>query len=545
MVEVLRELGLSKRETEVYILLAKKGFQGVNSIATTLKMDRPQTYRALKSLQEKGVVEATIESPTRYAAISLETLIDSLVKEKKNAVEHLEADKQDLVAYWKSLTVEESEYPIARFQVVMTREGIYSKVARMVEESEKEILILTTSLGVIQEDMAGIFDKVKRSAQEKPEFQCRILSNVSWENRQIVKQTLEKINKKMNVEWRHIDMGSKFYPRFAIKDDEEAILYVMPRDDTSMPSKEDTGLWITSKMFISTLRSSFMEMWRNATDASERIEALESGKPVEETIIIKDETDAEDKIKDILHVANKEVDLVTSSVGIKRILSNSLFRSLAERSIKFRIMAPIDLDNFEVARKLAEKYEIRHTTISYLTMMMVDDGHLFMFKAPPIAEAVTESPFYMRDVFYTNDQEYLERIKEILNDIWKRGTDVSEIISGASKTMLIETSGSATLLEVAETMLKNNVSAVLVTENNRTTGIINEKELLRSIVQAQKDPRKTYAREVMSTPVLTIDAEEPLMDALRTMKEKGIERLAIMRKGKLVGMLAGNHAKQT
>ena len=73
---------------------------------------------------------------------------------------------------------------------------------------------------------------------------------------------------------------------------------------------------------------------------------------------------------------------------------------------------------------------------------------------------------------------------------------------------------------------------------------INDKELLRSIVKAQKDPRKTYAREVMTTPVMTVNAEEPLMEALKTIKDKGIERLVIMRKGKLVGMLAGSPTRQ-
>jgi CBS domain-containing protein len=41
----------------------------------------------------------------------------------------------------------------------------------------------------------------------------------------------------------------------------------------------------------------------------------------------------------------------------------------------------------------------------------------------------------------------------------------------------------------------------------------------------------------MSTPVLTIDSDTPLIEALRTIKKNHIPRLAVMKKGKLIAML--------
>ena len=53
-------------------------------------------------------------------------------------------------------------------------------------------------------------------------------------------------------------------------------------------------------------------------------------------------------------------------------------------------MASIDLDNLEPAQKLATRYEIKHVPISYLTMMLVDNKHLFMFKMPPLSDFGSE-----------------------------------------------------------------------------------------------------------------------------------------------------------
>ncbi len=66
-------------------------------------------------------------------------------------------------------------------------------------------------------------------------------------------------------------------------------------------------------------------------------------------------------------------------------------------------MASIDLDNLEPAQRLLSRYEVKHVPISYLTMMLVDNKHLFMFKMPPLSDFGSESAFYLADTFYSTD----------------------------------------------------------------------------------------------------------------------------------------------
>lgn len=537
IIEVLCELGLSKREADVYLALSRRGIQGVNSLSTVLKMDRVQAYRILKSLQEKGVVETSLETPTRFSAISLEALIDSYIKIKKSEVDGLEVKKNELIAYWKSFSVKTPEYPIAKFRVLRERKKIYMEILSMIQNSKKEVLELTTSSGVIQEDIAGIFDTMIDLAQKNPNSQFRILTTISKENYEVIEEMIKKIaTKSLNILWRHLDLGSKNYPRFIMKDENEAILYVTSRDELSL-SQEDTGLWIRSGVFTSTLRESFMEMWRNAIQADERIEELKTGKPVEETAIIKDAQESQIKLRKILDAAEKEIIAITSSDGINRFLENNLLKSLSEKGLNFRIMAPIDLDNLEAACKLSEISEVRHVPISYLMMLMVDDRHLFMFRMPT-AEADVKTVFYLENMFYTNDSRYVERVSEMLNDIWKRGLDIRELSTGSGmKTQTVHVSSSEAVSKVVDCMLVNNVNSVIVTENDNPIGIINENDILRKILKQRRNPEKISAKEIMSLPIVKIESAEPLMGSLKIMRRMKMQRLAVFRNGKLVGML--------
>jgi len=290
-------------------------------------------------------------------------------------------------------------------------------------------------------------------------------------------------------------------------------------------------------MFVSTLKASFMEIWDNAINVNDRIRELETGKLIEETKVIKDPAEAQAKITEVLDTTKSEVVLISSSTGINKISESDPFRKYVDKGVKFRIMSPIDLDNLESAKRLTELYEVKHVSISYLTMMIADGKHLFMFKVP-LSEEENMSPFYMYNTFYTNDQKYVERASELLNDIWKRGTLVSEISSGGPMgAPIVEVSSTNTILEVIDIMMKNVVNSVLVSENNTIKGIVDQKDILEKVLISRKDPEKTKASEIMSTPVLAIDSNESLVEALKTIRIKRIPRLAVMKEGKLIAVL--------
>ncbi len=541
----LQILGLSKREIQVYMFLAKSGVQSTSFVAKRLKMERVQAYRTFKKLQEKGFIEATLERPTRFTIVAFEALVDNFINTKKSEVVNLNDQKQELLVAWQSISAPESEYPVAKFSIITGKKKIHAKMISMIEESKSQIIVLTTALGIIQEDIAGIFDAAVTPSQER-NVTVQIITEIVPENLKTVDRIDQSIAEdKLNIKLRHVGMSSRFFPRFLIKDEEEAILYAPFGNEASVLNLEDEGLWINDKMFISVLKAFFTQMWQSGIDASRRIDELKSGIPLGETLVIKSVEEAWSKVTKVLESAKKEIVIITSSQSINRLAEDDPIVKYLKKGLSTRIMASIDLDNLEPAQKLAKNYEVKHVPISYMTMMLVDDKHLFMFKMPSLSDNATESAFYFADTFYSSDPSQIERVSEMLNDIWKRGIDITEISSQAgTKLPTIEIASSETIAKTVDKMLQNSVNSILITESNKPIGIINDRELLREIVNAQKDPVKTLAKDINYTPLILLEGNESMLTAMKIMQTKKFKRAAMVKNGQLIGMLTEEAAKK-
>jgi sugar-specific transcriptional regulator TrmB/predicted transcriptional regulator len=541
----LQMLRLSKREIQVYMFLAKSGVQSTSFAAKRLKMERVQAYRTFKKLQEKGFIEATLERPTRFTIVPFEALVDSFISTKKNEVTNLTDQKQSLITAWQSISAPETEYPVAKFSIITGKKKIHAKMLSMIEESNAEVIVLTTALGLIQEDIAGIFDTAFTSSQER-NIPFQIITEISHENLKVVDRIDKNIlEEKLNIKLRHVNMSSKFFPRFLIKDEEEAILYAPFGNEASVLNLEDEGLWINDKMFISVLKAFFVQMWQSGVDASKRMEELKSGIPIGETLVIKDPEEAWSRVTKVLDSAKKDIVIITTSQSINRLSENDPLINYFKKGLKVRLMASIDLDNLEPAQRLSTRYEIKHVPISYLTMMLVDNKHLFMFKMPPLNEVGTESAFYLADTFYSSDPSQIERVSEMLSDIWKRGIDISEISNQAgTKLPAIEVSTTDAVAKLVDKMLQNSVNSILITENHKPVGVINDRELLKEIVEEHKDPKKTLAKDLNYTPLIILQGDESMITAMKLMEEKGMKRAAMVKNGQLIGMLMENTAKK-
>lgn len=534
----LKILGLSKREIEVYLFLAKSGVQSTSFVAKRLKMERVQAYRTFKKLQEKSFIESTLERPTRFMIVPFEVLVDNFINAKKNEVVNLNDQKQNLLTAWQSISAVESEYRVAKFSIITGKKKIHSKMINMIEESKKEVLVLTSALGLMQEDIAGVFDAAVSQSQER-KVQTEIITEIASENLKIVEKIARNIvEDKLNIKLRHVNMSSKFFPRFLIKDDEEAILYAPLGNEASVLNLEDEGLWINDNLFISVLKAFFVQIWQSGVDDSRRIDELKTGIPIGETLVIKDVEEAWSMVTKILNSAKKDIVVITSSQSINRLAEDDPVVKYFTKGLKIRIMASIDLDNIEPAKKLSEKYEIKHVPISYLTMMVVDNKHLFMFKMPPLSDFDTNSVFYLTDTLYSSDTGQIERVSEMLSDIWKRGIDITEISSQAgTKLPTIEVLKTETVAKVVDKMLQNSVTSVLITEHHKPVGVINDRDLLREIAEAKKDPMKTLVKDLNYTPIIILQGSESMITAMKLMKEKGIKRAAMVKNGQLIGML--------
>jgi CBS domain-containing protein len=86
--------------------------------------------------------------------------------------------------------------------------------------------------------------------------------------------------------------------------------------------------------------------------------------------------------------------------------------------------------------------------------------------------------------------------------------------------------------EATRIMKEKGISSVLVSSKKgaEPTGIVTERDILYKVVAENKEPFKTTLKEIMSSPIITINEDASVKDAVSLMRSKGIRRLVVVAK---------------
>ena len=88
-----------------------------------------------------------------------------------------------------------------------------------------------------------------------------------------------------------------------------------------------------------------------------------------------------------------------------------------------------------------------------------------------------------------------------------------------------------------QVMTQNDIGSVVVTKDGEPVGILTERDIMRKVCP-EGTCRKVMAEEIMSKPLITIEAEARLGEAEKLMTAEGIRRLlVVVEKGEIVGII--------
>jgi CBS domain-containing protein len=91
----------------------------------------------------------------------------------------------------------------------------------------------------------------------------------------------------------------------------------------------------------------------------------------------------------------------------------------------------------------------------------------------------------------------------------------------------------------ARAMTERNVGAAAVILDDKLLGIVTERDVMRKIVAADRDPRTTRVRDIMSSPAISIGLNTSVATAASVMRENHIRHLVILNNDqKVAGILA-------
>jgi signal-transduction protein with cAMP-binding, CBS, and nucleotidyltransferase domain len=100
---------------------------------------------------------------------------------------------------------------------------------------------------------------------------------------------------------------------------------------------------------------------------------------------------------------------------------------------------------------------------------------------------------------------------------------VGEIMSGQVLTV----DEGRSISESTELMMKNNSSAVVVTQEQRSKGIFTERDLLRRVINKVPDITKTPVREVMTAPLISMPGTTHIGEVLAEMYRRDIRNMPV------------------
>ncbi|MCX6655642.1 MAG: CBS domain-containing protein [Candidatus Bathyarchaeota archaeon] len=92
--------------------------------------------------------------------------------------------------------------------------------------------------------------------------------------------------------------------------------------------------------------------------------------------------------------------------------------------------------------------------------------------------------------------------------------------------------------EASKTMLTDKVGYIIVLEKGRPVGIVTERDLVLKVMAEDKNPKETKISECMSSPLVTIDPDKNIEEAVESMKKHGFRRLPVVKNDIIYGIFS-------
>ncbi|HJH25739.1 MAG TPA: hypothetical protein C5S37_02960 [Methanophagales archaeon] len=118
----------------------------------------------------------------------------------------------------------------------------------------------------------------------------------------------------------------------------------------------------------------------------------------------------------------------------------------------------------------------------------------------------------------------------------KRKMKVRDIMS----TPIITEEGDTGVIKIAKDMADLGVGSVVITSKGEPTGIITERDIALKVLLEYRGRRgsEVKAKEIMSSPLVTIKPEATVEEACELASTKNIKRLPVVESGVLIGIIS-------
>jgi sugar-specific transcriptional regulator TrmB len=264
----LIEFGLSEIETKTYLYLLKYGSTAPSPLAKSLKTYRMTVHRTLTSLIEKGMVRPTLDLPTTYTAVDLDTVIDVTVKNLESDLREIKRRRLEMPKKLPSRASDE----VGTFKMLKNIRQIVSAALPILSSLEQEFLWIAPIEGLQLASMFGINDLVRELSERGG--MTRGITDITYSSIPFVQEVLD-----VGEDVRHSEGYRGMY--YAVFDRKHCISAINIDIKHVRPDEPANMLYADDPVYGVYLASTFETIWKQSIPAEEQIQKLvEQGPPI-------------------------------------------------------------------------------------------------------------------------------------------------------------------------------------------------------------------------------------------------------------------------
>lgn len=185
--QALMKFGLTSLQATIYTTLVDLGNAGILKISRASKIARPEVYRVIPSLEEKGLVERVISNPSSYRAVPLKQGLSMLLQQKTQENTELLEETKVLLNSLPERSPSQIEKDTTQFVITTEIKLFLKRLHNAIQCSKKSIDFVTISRGLLDNVQA-----LKRALEKGTKI--RVILKIETEN-QSIQETIENLKK--------------------------------------------------------------------------------------------------------------------------------------------------------------------------------------------------------------------------------------------------------------------------------------------------------------------------------------------------------------
>ncbi len=252
--QTLVELGLSVLEARIYFALCNYQPLTAREISRTTNIAQPDTYRVLDKIQKKGLIEKSIEVPSRFKAVPLDTGIAFLLNRRKLEHDHLVEKSELLMQSIKENPVDEKllENAEPQFSIIPQKELVTKRINEAISRSEKTVDIYLSWKRLVG-GLTNVFIQNAKSAWKRGVHFRIVVESPEGEAAQ--KEAKKFCNLSPFCAIRFLPGEPKTVT--GIYDDREVFIVLNPKEGLF----DSPALWSNNKSLVTAIKEYFELLW--------------------------------------------------------------------------------------------------------------------------------------------------------------------------------------------------------------------------------------------------------------------------------------------